>query len=343
LTGSTVFNLRSQKGNPDIKPERSEELEFGFDSGFLNDRINLSATYYTAQIKDLIIPRTLAASEGALTIVENVGSLENNGVELLLSANPIRNTNNNFSLFFNYTRNRNKVVEAFQDRFQIASPINVPSFIEEGEPIGIYYGFYAARDENGDFLLTEDGLRQRERGDLETGAPMRDANGQPTGDFLRKKIGDPNPDYVFSVGANYRFKKLSLNVLLDGVQGFDIFDADKRTRQGVGIGEFAEAELRGDLPRGWVWSIYPIEEWRMEDGSYVKLREVSLSYDISDFVRPMLDGAMLTVTGRNLHSFDDYFSYDPEVNSAGQASYLRYNFGTVPIPRTYAVTLTTNF
>ncbi|MGH1366629.1 MAG: SusC/RagA family TonB-linked outer membrane protein [Calditrichia bacterium] len=343
LTGSTVFNLRSQKGNADIKPERSEELEFGLDTGFLSDRVNLSATYYTAKIKDLIIPRTLAASEGALTIIENVGSLENKGFEMLLTTTPLRTQNNNFSLFFNYTRNRNEVVEAFQDRFQIASPISVPSYIEEGEPIGVYYGFYSARDANGDFLLTEDGLMQRERGNLETGEVMRDANGQPTGDFLRKKIGDPNPDFVYSFGGNYRFKKLSLSFLLDGVQGFDIFDADKRTRQGVGIGEFAEQELTGELPRGWVWSIYPIEEWRIEDGSYLKIREISLSYDISDLLSPIMDGAILTLTGRNLHSFDDYFSYDPEVNSAGQASYLRYNFGTVPIPRTFSVTLTSNF
>ncbi len=342
LTGSTVFNIRSQKGNPDIKPERSEELEFGLDAGFLNNRLNLSATYYSASIQDLIVPRTLAASEGALTIIENVGELENKGFEFLISTTAIRGSSNNLNLFFNYSQNRNKVIEAFQDRFQITSPIAVPSYIEEGEPIGIYYGFYSARDDNGDLLLTPEGLMQRERGDLATGQPMRDANGQPTGDFLRKKIGDPNPDFIFSFGANYRFKKLSLNVLIDGMQGFDIFDADKRTRQGVGIGEFAEMELTGELPRGWVWSIYPIEEWRMEDGSFIKLREVSLTYDVSEWMT-FLDGALLTVTGRNLHSFDDYFSYDPEINSAGQASYLRYNFGTVPIPRTFSVTLTTNF
>ena len=144
------------------------------------------------------------------------------------------------------------------------------------------------------------------------------------------------------MGANFRYKKLSLNVLVDGMQGFDIFDADKRTRQGVGIGEYSEKELTGELPRGWVWSIYPIEEWRMEDGSYVKIREISLSYDITEFMR-YFDSATLTLTGRNLHSFDNYFSYDPEINSAGQASYLRYNFGTVPIPRSYSLTLTTSF
>ena len=342
ITGSTRFNIQSQKGNADIKPERSEEFEFGFDAGFFKDRINLAATYYTANIKDLIVPRTLASSEGALSIVENVGKLQNKGFEMLLSTTPVRTSTSEFNVFFNFTRNRNKVVDAFDGLIRVDGPGFVPSFIQNGEPIGFFYGSYAARDENGDYLLTPEGFLQRERGDLTTGTPQRDANGQPTGDFLNKKIGDPNPDFIFSVGANFRYKKLGLNVLVDGMQGFDIFDADKRTRQGVGIGKFAEQELKGELPRGYIWAFYPILEWRMEDGSYVKVREISLSYDVSGLLRAF-DSAKLTLTGRNLFSFDNYFSYDPETNSAGQASYLRYNFGTVPIPRVYSLTLTTNF
>ncbi len=342
LTGSTIFNIRNQKGNEDIKPERSEELEFGMDIGILNDRVNLIGTYYSASIKDLIVPRTLASSEGALSIVENIGKLENKGFELLLSTIPYKTSTMEVNFFANYSQNRNKVVEAFDGLIRVNAPGWVPAYIQNGEPLGFFYGFYAARDANGNYLTTPDGVLQRERGDLKTGKPMRDANGQPTGDFLKKKIGDPNPDYIFSVGANFKYKNLSLSVLVDGMQGFDIFDADKRTRQGVGIGEFAEKELTGELPRGWVWSIYPIEEWRIEDGSYVKIREISLSYSFPKFLN-MFDNAVITLTGRNLFSFDNYFSYDPETNSAGQASFLRYNFGTVPIPRSYSFALKLNF
>jgi TonB-linked SusC/RagA family outer membrane protein len=342
LTGSTIFNIRNQKGNEDIKPERSEELEFGLDMGIWNDRINLIGTYYTASIKDLIVPRTLASSEGALSIVENIGKLENKGFEVLVSVTPYKSSDIEVNVFANYSQNRNEVVEAFDGLIRVDAPGWVPAYIQNGEPLGFFYGFYAARDANGDYLLTSDGLMQRERGDLTSGQPMRDASGQPTGDFLKKKIGDPNPDYIISFGANFKYKNFSMSFLLDGMQGFDIFDADKRTRQGVGIGEYAEKELRGEIPRGWIWSIYPIEEWRIEDGSFIKLREVSLSYNMPKFLN-LFDNATVTVTGRNLFSFDDYFSYDPETNSAGQASYLRYNFGTVPIPRSYSLALTLNF
>ncbi len=342
LTGSTRFNSRSQKGNPDIRPERSEEFELGIDAGFLNDRINISATTYSADIEDLIIPRTMASSEGALTIVENVGKLQNKGFEFLISATPVKTTGTQVNLFFNYTQNRNKVVDAFQGMYKVDAPGWVPAYIQNGQPIGIFYGYYAARDDKGNYLLTSSGVLQREKGDPATGKAMRDANGQPTGTYLKKIIGDPNPDFSFSFGTNVKYKKWNLNVLIDGVQGFDIFDADKRTRQGVGIGEYAEKELSGELPRGWVWSIYPIEDWRVEDGSYVKLREIAISYDVSDYLS-MFESATLTFSGRNLMSWDKYHSYDPETNSAGQASYLRYNFGTVPIPRVYSLSLTTNF
>ncbi len=328
LTGTTKFNIRNQKGNEDIKPERSNELEFGMDFGFLNDRINLIATYYTANIEDLIIPRTLAASEGALSIVENVGKLENKGFEILFSSTPIKTPEMELDVFTSYSQNRNKVVDTFDGLIALSSSSGAPVHIKDGEPLGIYYGTYFDRDASGNIITDAKGLPQM----------AKDENGVA----LRKKIGDPNPDYIFSVGANFRYKKLTLGVLVDGMQGFDVFDADKRTRQGVGIGEYSEKELKGEIPRGWIWSIYPVLEWRIEDGSFVKIREISLSYDF-DNIFNLFDGGKLTLVGRNLFSFDDFYSYDPETNSAGQASYVRYNFGTVPIPRSYSLSLTLNF
>ncbi len=328
LTGITKFNIRNQKGNEDIKPERSDELEFGLDFGLFNDRVNLIATYYTASIEDLIIPRTLAASEGALSIIENVGKLENKGFELLLSSTPLKTPDMEFNFFTSYSQNRNKVVETLDGFIALSSSSGAPVHIKDGEPLGIYYGTYFARDASGNIITNDKGLPQM----------AKDENGVA----LRKKIGDPNPDYIFSVGANFRYKKFTVGVLVDGMQGFDVFDADKRTRQGVGIGEYSEKELKGEIPRGWIWSIYPILEWRIEDGSFVKIREISLSYDF-DNIFNIFDGGKLTLVGRNLFSFDDFYSYDPEINSAGQASYVRYNFGTVPIPRTYSLLLTLNF
>ncbi|MEP1983425.1 MAG: SusC/RagA family TonB-linked outer membrane protein, partial [Maribacter dokdonensis] len=185
---------------------------------------------------------------------------------------------------------------------------------------------------------------QQERGDLTTNTPQRDADGQPTGDVLRKVIGDPNPDYILGIGTDLTYKNFNFSMLWEAVQGFDVFDADKRTRQGVGVGQLAAQELTGELPRGYIAGIYPIEEFRIEDGSFVKLREVSLGYEFPSLFNSSLENVRLSLIGRNLVSFDKFFSYDPETNAGGQSNLLRsVNFGNVPIPMTISLSLSANF
>ena len=129
----------------------------------------------------------------------------------------------------------------------------------------------------------------------------------------------------------------------DAVQGVDVFNADFRTRQGVGNGKVAEMEQRGELPRGYVLGIYGIEEWRIDDGSFVKLRELSFSYDFGK-VKNVFSNLSVSLSGRNLISFDNYKGYDPEVNAGGQSTVLRgIDFGAVPIPRTFSIGVQAKF
>ena len=122
----------------------------------------------------------------------------------------------------------------------------------------------------------------------------------------------------------------------------DVFNADFRTRQGVGNGVVAEQEHQCELPRGYINSIYQIEEWRVDDGSFVKLRELSLSYSVGKY--KMLQDLTVSLSGRNLISWDDYKGYDPEVNAAGQSTLLRgIDFGAVPIPRTFKLGIAARF
>jgi hypothetical protein len=84
--------------------------------------------------------------------------------------------------------------------------------------------------------------------------------------------------------------------------------------------------------------VYAIEQWRIDDGSFVKLREVSLSYNIGRV--KFFKDLSLNLSGRNLVSWDNYKGYDPEVNSGGQSTILRgIDFGSVPIPRTFSLGL----
>lgn len=347
FVGTNYVNANATLANEDVKPERQKEIEIGADISLLKNRLSFSFNYYNQQIEDLLIDRTLAPSAtGGSGIRTNIGKLENKGIEISLNATAVQTEAVTWNVFGTFSRNRNKVKETNQGIISISNPTGAPVAIINDQPLGVFYGFYFARDEDGNLLLNDSGLPVREAGTQDDdlhGTPMRDANGLPTGAPLRKVIGDPNPDFIWSLGSSVDYKNFTLGFLLDAVYGNEVFNADKRTRQGVGIGDYAEKEYKGELPRGYINAVYPIEEFRIDDGSFVKLREVSLSYRLPDVIKGIRN-VQFTLAGRNLYSFDDYNGYDPETNSAGQSSTLRgIDFGNVPIPRSYQLMIKASF
>lgn len=334
--------------NINVKPERQREIEFGLDLGLLNNRVTLQTNVYSKTVDDLLINRFIAPTTGFSSLLDNFGSLKNKGFEFVLTAKPVQKKDLNWTITAIYNHNRNKAVKIGQALTLLSTNTGAPVAIIEGQPIGVFYGAFFATDANGGLVKNTSGFPQGERG-TQTGAltytVQRDANGLPISTFplLRKIIGDPNPDWTGSLVNEVTWKKLSLRVQLDAVQGVDVFNADWRTRQGVGNGKEAEKEHLGIYPRGYINSFYAsIEQWRIDDGSFVKLREVSLSYLIGNF--KMIRDVTFSVSGRNLVSWDDYKGYDPEVNAGGQSTILRgIDFGSVPIPRTFSVTLSAKF
>lgn len=346
--GRNTIIPSSTLANPAVRPERMAELEYGVDMSFLNSRINLSATAYNQQIKDLVVNRTLAPSTGGTGIVTNVGTMENRGIELMLDATPVKTKDFAWDVTLIFNRNRNKILSLGSPRIEISTVSGAPVFLLEGQPASVFFEFPYARNADGSLLLTPQGFPQRERGTQGTGAdisftPQRNDQGQPTGAFVRSVIGDPNPKWTGSFASNLTYKKLSFRFLLDAVQGNQVFNADKRTRENVGIGPLAEQEMRGTLQRGYIFAIGPIGEFRVDDGSFVKLREVALNYQLPRFVKG-LSNANIALIGRNLFSWDNYNGFDPETNSGGNADLVRgVDFGNVPIPRTYQLQITASF
>ncbi|GAA4327127.1 SusC/RagA family TonB-linked outer membrane protein [Flaviaesturariibacter amylovorans] len=337
---------RSRLANEDVKPERQAELELGADLSFFKDRLGLTFNWYDKRVNDLLISRQMAPTTGFSSLLDNFGSLENKGVELVLTGAPVRTKDITWQVTAIYNRNRNKVLEVGRALTLFSTNPGAPVALLEGYPVGVFYGTYFATDANGNQIKNASGFPQIERGtqvDPTTVTPGRDGTtGLPTGTTLRKVIGDPNPDWTGSLVNELRYRKLNLRVQLDAVQGVDVWNADWRTRQGVGNGEVAEQEHRGVLPRGYINSVYAIEEWRIDDGSFVKLREVSLSYNFGKV--KFLSDLTLSLSGRNLISWDKYKGYDPEVNAAGQSTLLRgIDFGAVPIPRTFRFGINARF
>ena len=304
---------------------------------FFKDRITLQFNVYHKRVEDLLINRQIAPTTGYSSLLDNFGSLENNGFEIVLGGSPIAKKDLQWDATLIYNHNRNKVLEVGPALTLISTTTGAPVALLEGYPIGVFYGTFFAVDAGGALVKNTSGIPQIEKGIQNSAVsytPQRGVNGLPTGTTLRKVIGDPNPDYTATLTNDLTYKRFGLHIQLDAVQGVDVFNADFRTRQGVGNGKVAEQEDLGQIPRGYILGVYQIEQWRVDDGSFVKLREVSLSYSLGKF--KFFKDLVVSVSGRNLISWDNYKGYDPEVNSGGQSTLLRgIDFGSVPIPRTF--------
>ena len=331
LNGFATYNLNTRLGNPIVEPERSSEFEYGADLSFFNNKLGIVFTKYKKNITDnsLLVERAIAPSQGGSSRTENVGDLTNEGWELGITASPVIGKKFSWNLFGSVNRNENLVTASSQvTPVPLANNGGSPSVILAGYPVGAFYGNYFLRGEDGKMSVDAEGR------------PIAAVNAQKA--LLLKVLGDPNPNWVVSLNNTFTFNNLSLGILFDGALGQQIFNADRRTRQGVGIGDYSEKELKGELPRGYIFAIYNTEEWRVEDGSYVKLREVSLSYRFPGIGR-LFKASSISLIGRNLLSFDNYDGYDPETNAGGTSSVLRgIDFGNVPIPRTYQLTFRTS-
>ena len=330
INGTTGLVPSTRLGNDGLKPERQKELELGLDVGMFKNRLGFELSVYDVEVEDLLLTRTLANSTGFETRLENVGTMTNKGMELLVRAAPIMNARFRWNVMATYSRNRNEVNGIEGNQIALPKSFGV-SLARNGEPIGILDGFYYARDAQGNILLDANGLPSR----------ALDANGNVD----RKTIGDPNPDWIGSLVNELSYKNFNLRVQFDAVQGFDIFNFTDRvnSRSSFGGGWRDAQELRGELAPGYNNAAYNIWDRYIEDGSFVKLRELALTYSW----QPKYEGisnVAVSFIGRNLLSFDNYTGWDPETSASGQQNGVRgFDFNEVPIPRTWQFGLTLEF
>ncbi|GAB2950659.1 TonB-dependent receptor [Hymenobacter coalescens] len=344
------------QGNNELKPERQKEFEAGVDVSFLGDRLGLEFSYYDKRVQDLLLQRDLNFSSGFSTRFDNVGNMRNRGLELLVRAAPVQGEKVRWNITGTFTRNRNRITNipnglvTFPNGFGLVAAV-------EGYPLGTYYGTYSARNPDGTLLLTRPTaaapvpLPQRERGIQGTfgapNTPQRGADGQPSGNLVNGVLGDPNPAYVASLINEVGLwqNRLTLRVQFDTQQDFDVFNFTQRVGSRDIFGGLAryERELRGEVPKGSSTATYNTFDVWIEDGSFIKLREASVSY----LLRPQFLGMRelrFSLTGRNLWVITDYSGYDPEVNAAGQSNAVRgFDFVEVPIPRTVTVGFNASF
>jgi TonB-dependent SusC/RagA subfamily outer membrane receptor len=345
-------------GNPNLKNERAREWELGADVGFLGGRVSTEATYYNRLVSDLLFFRPLPASTGFSRQFFPIGTMSNKGIELLLRTTNVDKPNLQWTSTMTYAHNKNLVESLNIQDFQSAG--GYPNRIRAGEPAGVFYGSYAARNcQTGALLLDSLGRYRRSNQTADMGATLaiREAlSGGTCNDSLNNVIGDPNPKWMGSFLNEFTLaKKLRVRALLDGVFGNKIMNLSTRA-QNAGIASNSKAYERELLPYGDPRKLPPgfnartqgIFEYWVEDGTFVKLRELSASYtlDAAGVRRYFRDGVDLTLSGRNLAVWTNYSGYDPEINlfgtNAGGIGSVQttsadrgFDFGGYPIPRVW--------
>ncbi len=319
--------------NPDLSWEKAQDFNVGLDMAFLRNRINLTLDVYKKKTTDLLMNTPLPKESGYASVLQNVGSMENKGFEIGL--NTVNTTGAlGWTTNFNFSINKNTVLDLGGAPFYFTgwtgggnaghNGTNVVR-IAPGEPVGafwgaIYEGVYKSQQE-----IDEAGHQPNNRPGSER---YKDLNGD--GAFTEEDdlyIGDPNPDFIFGFNNDFRWKQFGLNVFLYGEIGQDVASliVGNKLEGGTNLlRSDREARWSPENPNGTTPAANQsrnslLSTRNVVDGSFVRIRTISLSYDLpaSKLDIKWLRSLQVSIAGDNLFLFTNYIGYDPEVNSYG--------------------------
>ncbi|HUM46682.1 MAG TPA: TonB-dependent receptor, partial [Chitinophagales bacterium] len=355
-TSTTAYSNAATLGNPGLKPEKVNSFEVGADLRFINNRIGLDVTYYQTKSLDQIIPAPIAGSTGYQQQYLNSGSIENKGFEVALNLTPVKTKDWRWDIGANWSTNKSEVLELANgvNELFLGGFEGSAVYAIVGEQYGSIYGSRWLRDENGNIMIDDVQFLSDGSENPTYGYPIQDAQ--------VGVIGDVNPDWIAGLSTNLAWKGLSLNVLMDVRQGGDMWNGTRGALNFFGMTE--ETENRGTtttfegvlsdgqtnnivvpLDQAWYQGLGsgfggPTEQF-IEDGSYIKLREVSLSYTIAPKVleKTPIASIDISLVGRNLWLSTDYKGVDPETSLTGANHSQGMDYFNMPGVRSFGVNL----
>lgn len=334
---ATLATLTTTMNNPDLKPEKTTSYEYGADIRFFKNRLGIDATYYNASTVNQIITATIPASSGYERRMYNAGEIRNWGIELSMNGQVIKTKDFKWEANANFARNNSEVVELLEDipRFQLANRSSyLYVYAEVGKPYANLRGLGVKRDDQGRMLL------------------------EPGGGLLEKdtdmEFGTASPDWLAGFSSTFTFKGFDLYGLIDvkkggvlysgtisrmltnGMLAETLYGRDDYYLRTVIWGE-SSAELSGGArwdawfadgtpntkymsPQSYEYARPNYAEFVIYDASFVKLREISLGYNLPSglLAGSPVNTARVSLTGRNLYTFHSKTprGIDPESSSS---------------------------
>lgn len=365
-----------------LKWETTTQYNGGLDFGMFGGRLSLAADFYWKITKDLLQTKTLAGSAGVYNPYVNMGSIENKGFELTLSAVPLLTKDFEWTIGGNFSLNRNKILSIDPSGSNRASMYVYPNQpIQEVE-------YFSGNNLSGDaicrdyinifiagqpmclfYAMPTDGIVQAGQ----TGVPFSDGKvrGEGSVNFVdtngdgiisaadRVVVGDPNPDFTYGFNTSFRWRDLTVSANFIGSYGNDIYNQQAAVLSDVSTN--SANRLRAPIFNSWTpenpdakypsLSAYTPNDinWCtdrfVEDGSYLRLSDLAISYSLPRklFRNLFIKHVSFGVSGKNLFVWTKYSGYDPDVNVYGNVLKYGVDMGAYPSARTFMFDLKVSF
>jgi TonB-dependent starch-binding outer membrane protein SusC len=331
--------------NPDLRWEKSQEINLGLDFGFFKNRISGSIDVYNKKTKDMLwyynVPMPPNLHD---TTLANVGKMENKGFEILLNLIPVQTKDFEWDSNITFSHNENKLTSLSNDLYEIegnfintgnaGDPISFTTHrLEVGQPIGNFWGLKSVdiTDDGKWIIETKDGTRKTLTTDLYT-----DAN--------KQYLGNGIPKFNGGWTNTFRYKQFDLGVVLVGAFGFQILNYQRMFYENPTI-NYNMLESSQDLVYGKTKLNYSqtYVSYYIEDGDYVKINNLTFGYNMDVKKLKFVTSARIYASGSNLATFTSYKGLDPEIAggnglTAGNDSRDKY-----PTTRTFTLGINVNF
>lgn len=341
--------------NPNLQWEKTAQFDIGLDMGFWENRLRFTADWYHKTTTDLLYSASIPWTSGFSTALQNIGSVENKGLELGLGAD-ILTGGFTWTSNFNIAFNRNKVLDLGDVDFFYAGgrsghlKIYNVSRVEVGEPIGSFYGYVF------------DGIFQNEEEVANSAQPnaqpgdrrYKDLNGD--GDITeegdRTIIGRAQPKFFGGLTNKFTWKGFELNVFTQWSYGNDILNYNRFDWEMLTGGQNVSAEMVNRWTPENPSTVYPratrqrsvlLSDHQIEDGSYLRIKTLTFAYTFPNLVSDRFGGLKVYFTAQNPWTLTNYSGFDPEVSRYGATNLnLGEDYGVYPVARTFMLGVNVN-
>ncbi|HEY7236823.1 MAG TPA: TonB-dependent receptor [Gemmatimonadaceae bacterium] len=333
-TTSLPGYIPSTLGNPDLKWETTVSHNVGVDLSMYHDRFRVTLDAYSSRTSDLLLRRSISSVQGIGSVIQNIGKTANKGIELALGLTPVQKGDLTWRSDFNIAANRNRIVDLYGDQ---TDDLANGWFI--GHPIDVNYGYVF----DGVWQTADDIANSAQPTAKPGDVRVKDVNGDGKIDPLdRTIIGSLQPSYTAGWNNSLRFRGLTLSAFVNTVQGVT------RANDLLSTNQVFTDVRRNMVYRTWWTPENPINTYPAnsntsnpfalpfyEDASFIRLKDLTLSYDVPTRLTSRLGGETVRVyvNGRNLWTHTKWTGLDPELN----------NQRAVPLQKVFTTGVTLGF